>query len=96
MSNNIKSFSGNTIYKTLLDKVVHSDKSVLDFYEEIKKATGASNKQITYWMKNKGNQPNLGQIAIIAQVLECTIEDLIEYETTKPQSPNSKKTKKVY
>jgi DNA-binding Xre family transcriptional regulator len=96
MSKDIKSFSKNKIYKVLMNKVIQSDKSPIDMYAALKKATNASNKQITYWMENLGNQPSLGQISVIAQVLECSIEDLIEYETAKPKASNSKKASKIH
>jgi DNA-binding Xre family transcriptional regulator len=88
MSTIIKEFSKNKIYQVLLEKVGFDEKAAKDLKARISEATGESPKMLTYYLDNR-KQPELGQVAVIAQVLECTIEDLIEYEQPEPKAEDN-------
>jgi hypothetical protein len=78
MTIHIKSKFKNRIGKQILNLAVNTDKSVSEIEGEIKKKLTVSQKQLTYWKKNKGEQPSIEQASLISKILKCELDDLIE------------------
>jgi DNA-binding Xre family transcriptional regulator len=84
----IKPFLKNKIFLMIATKASQSEKTVLTLKKEIMSNTHVAPHMLTKWLDNT-RQPELGQVAVIAQVLECSIEDLIEYEQPEPKAEDN-------
>lgn len=73
----IKLFKANKIQNRIYLLAGKTNKSVEKIEEEIIKHTGITRNKLSYFQNNT-SQPDIASFCLIAQILQCSIDDLIQ------------------
>lgn len=75
---NVKELKGNLIQKRIYEMLSaeNNESTETQLKESICEEMEISQKQLTYWLNNSYN-PDIYQLFKLAQVLKCTVNDLI-------------------
>jgi transcriptional regulator with XRE-family HTH domain len=76
----LKHFEANKIQSRIYLEASKKNKKVEDIEDDIASAAGITRNRLTYYLNNT-SQPDIKLFCTIAQVLECTIDDLIELKS---------------
>lgn len=75
----LQAFTRNTIQQRIYAVAGKTGHDPEDIKNEIIEALDIKPNKLSYYLKN-ANQPDIKEFFLIAQVLECTMNDLIEPE----------------
>jgi transcriptional regulator with XRE-family HTH domain len=77
LTKNLKLFSRNKIQKRIYALAAEGDKEADQIERDLATALDFTHNKLTYYLNNT-SQPSIQTFALIAQVLKCSIDDLIE------------------
>jgi hypothetical protein len=78
----VRAFKTNKILKQIYKSLSDTNMDLKEFERMVLDHFKISKKQLTYWLENTGTQPTISQFTEWAQLLNCTIDDLVETSET--------------
>lgn len=78
LNSKVRHFRANKIKNQIYKTVLQTNQEFEEVESQLREVMGITKNQLTSWLKNSRVQPSIEQFTELAQLLSCSIDDLVE------------------